>query len=178
MLLCTANNKREKLCISRTIPAGYHASQLPMHTYTLDHPHQLFLINPQDSFAALVSLYKRTPRTAWNTKKRRTRRKRVLFLFTPIEILTFFEQNAHKLLKQYPLIYRNWVKFPLRLSFIRPYSTCRNWEHSLNEACFVLRGDSSAGRCWFWNHSLYLTHQFQFTNTNKTIVSSLIVASL
>lgn len=36
------------------------------------------------------------------------------------------------------------MKFPLRLPFIRPYSTCRNWEHSL-QSCFVLRGDSAPG---------------------------------
>lgn len=40
------------------------------------------------------------------------------------------------------------LKFPFRLSFIRLYSTCRNWERS-PQSCFVLRGDSVPACSWF-----------------------------
>lgn len=58
------------------------------------------------------------------------------------------------------------LKFPFRLSFIRPYSTCRNWERSLR-SCFVLRGDSVAACSWFRTRPL-LPSQITSANTNTS----------
>lgn len=56
------------------------------------------------------------------------------------------------------------LKFPFRLSFIRPYSTCRNWERSL-QSCFVLRGDSVPACSWFRTRPLL---PLQITSASQT----------
>lgn len=63
------------------------------------------------------------------------------------------------------------LKFPFRLSFIRPYSTCRSWERSL-QSCFVLRGDSVPTCSWFRTCPLL---PLQITSASQTLTNHCLI---